>query len=205
VAAVNPRDFGRKSARLGVQFGLDLNAKWTVVEQRGQAAAPDLILQAVLPYELIEFPGLRRDVEHSPAVVEAAAASGLPTCSDLHHASTKLMFNFSSSASSMPFNCTRCYCGKRLICSLLVWGLKMASGRARASAAVLGQMQYQQFLQRGAQELQASGQHVRPLLRFGVAGTEKELALNAPSGILVHCFIECCPDEVFLAAHAASV
>jgi len=39
-------------------------------------------------------------------------------------------------------------------------------------------------------------------MRFDVAGTEKELALDAPSGVIIYCFMERCPDEGSLAAHA---
>ena len=42
-----------------------------IIEQCGQAAAPNLILQTVLPYKLIEFSGLRRDIEYSSTVIES--------------------------------------------------------------------------------------------------------------------------------------
>jgi hypothetical protein len=78
----------------------------------------------------------------------------------------------------------------------------MTEENCSASAAVLGTMQYQQFLQHGAQLPKGFGYHVRALIRFDVARTEKYRALDAPSGVIVHCFMERCPDEVPLPAHA---
>jgi hypothetical protein len=56
-------------SQIGIAFSLGFRdlGRLALVE----AAAPNLILQTVLPYKLIEFSGLRRDIEYSSAVIES--------------------------------------------------------------------------------------------------------------------------------------